>query len=259
MQNETKPDTFGAIQIETIHGCNLNCPTCPNSVIPKNRELMSWEDYKMVLGQLKDIGYRGRISPYLQNEPTIDPRIKDILRYTREQFPDNRIFLGSNGIELDENSLLDLFDAGMSDILITCYNEATWNKFARLQGEKIRLLDAYSQDRELIFYNRGGNINVGETGVVHETCDKGIKQAFVNYLGQLILCCADYKYEVVFGDLHEIKIMDAFNCDIAKQYRAKLRNRDRSGLKLCETCNVNRPQQRFKRHFAKNHETPPQN
>lgn len=213
---------------------------------------MSWDDYKMVLGQLKDINYRGRISPYLMNEPTIDARILDIIRYTREQFPDNRIFLGSNGIELDERGLLDLFNAGMSDILITCYNENTWHKFEHLQGEKVRLLDAFSQDKELIFYNRGGNINVGETGLVNETCDKGIKQAFVNYLGQLILCCADYYYKVVFGDLHEVKIMDAFNSEKAKLYRAKLRNRDRSGLLLCETCNVHRPQQRFKRHFQKN-------
>ena len=37
---EKQHDGFKAIQFETYHGCNLNCKTCPNSIIPKNGELM---------------------------------------------------------------------------------------------------------------------------------------------------------------------------------------------------------------------------
>lgn len=238
-------DTFKAIQLETLHGCNLNCKTCPNSVIPKNKELMDEKIFFKVLDDLVDINYGGRISPYLMNEPTLDKRIPRFIKEIRKKFPRNMIMIGSNGVLLDDKMIKEYFEAGLTRFTITCYSKPIYDKLKHWEGdtERFKFLKVFEQDTEVVFFNRAGNVKVGENEFVMETCSKGTKQAFVNYLGDVVLCCSDYRYEVVAGNVMKEPLIEIYNSPMLKHYREKLLNRDRRGLKLCSVCNWHRTQQ----------------
>jgi len=247
-----KVDMFKAIQFETLHGCNLNCKTCPNSVIEKHNELMSEKIFFKILDDLKKVNYKGRISPYLMNEPLLDKRLDYFIKEIKFRFPTNTIYISSNGLLLDDARITELFKIGLNRLVITFYSKETSGVdgskiYDRLKNweidRRVKFIKAYEQDSEISFFNRAGNIELGEEGLVMETCSKGTRQAFVNFVGQVILCCSDYWYEVVSGNVMKENLIELYNCPLLKYYRKKLRNKDRSGLKLCSKCNWHRPQQ----------------
>ena len=93
---------FNNIQIQTIEFCNLKCDFCPNHYIIWDRiedkkkgipyNTMSVENYTKIVKNLAKLGYNGRFSPYLMNEPLIDKdRIVEFIRIAREYLPDSFI------------------------------------------------------------------------------------------------------------------------------------------------------------------------
>jgi len=207
--NLNKIDEFKVIEIETYHGCNLNCWSCPNSRIEKHGELMEEKVYFKIMDDLKKINFKGRISPYDFNEPTLDKRLPEWIRRTREMFPGNNIMIGSNGVAIDQDYVRMLFSKGLSQILITCYFEETYNKFKSMEdGIKVRLLPIFNKDRNVVFMNRGGGVDVGPRVLVHKICEKGLRQVMINYLGDMVLCCSDYYYTTVAGNVMDKSVQE---------------------------------------------------
>jgi radical SAM protein with 4Fe4S-binding SPASM domain len=236
--NYTEIDKFKVIQMEIYHGCNLNCKTCPRSVIPANGELMSEEIYFKILNDLKEANFRGRISPYDMGEPTLDKRLPMLIEKTREMFPDNVIMIGSNGVAIDQDYIQNLLDKGLSQILITCYTEHTYEKFKDMEdGITVRLWKVFEHDLNKIFMNRGGNVKFGPEVLVHKTCEKGIKQAMVNYLGDVIFCCSDYGYKFIAGNVLEENLYILWNKPKYKEARYYLARSERDKIELCSKCN----------------------
>jgi len=231
-------DKFKAIQIETYHGCNLNCWSCPNSKMEKHGELMDEKVYFKIMKDLKERNYTGRISPYGFNEPTLDERLPMFIEETRKIFPDNPIMIGSNGIEKDMDYYNMLFEKGMSQVLITCYNKETEEKFKKYEdGKKVRLFVVWNRDRQKIFMNRAGNIKVGRDVLVLKPCDKALKQAMIDYQGNMVLCCADYYSTTIAGNVMDKNVIDLWNCDKFLEIRYYLKRGMRDKIGLCSQCN----------------------
>lgn len=231
-------DDFKVIEIETYHGCNLNCWSCPNSKIEKHGELMEEKVYFKILEDLKKHNFTGRISPYDMNEPTLDKRLPDWIARTRAMFPNNVIYIGSNGIAIDQEYVRMLFDKGLSQIMITCYSPETYEKFKSMEdNKKVRLWKIFEEDRQKIFMNRGGGTNIGADVLVRRVCDKGLKQVMVNYLGDMVMCCSDYYYTTIAGNVMDQDLYDLWNCQKFKEIREYLSNGEREKIELCSKCN----------------------
>jgi len=236
--NLKETDLFKAIEITTINKCNRNCRTCPNFLIEKNGELMEEKIYFKIMDDLKRANYRGRISPYDMNEPTLDKRLPDLIKLTREMFPDNAITIGSNGVAIDQDYVRMLFDRGLSQIMITCYDEFVYEKFKSMEDKiKVRLWPVFNLDTDKIFMNRGGNIAVGVNCAVERPCEKGLQQCMINYLGDMVFCCSDYYYTTVAGNVMDANVIELFNCQKFKQNREYLAAGKRSSIPLCAKCN----------------------
>tara|TARA_Y100000592_G_C5436436_1_gene300981 strand:+ start:300 stop:1358 length:1059 start_codon:yes stop_codon:yes gene_type:complete len=123
---------FTDIQIQTIQFCNLKCSFCPNHYMIWDRiadkkkgipyKKMSFELYEKIMKNLKEINFKGRVSPYLMNEPLIDKdRMVRFIEITREYLPEAVIVLNTNGTGLTTKLLVDMIEAGLDHIQIDDY------------------------------------------------------------------------------------------------------------------------------------------
>ena len=265
---------FTRIQIQTVSWCNRSCVFCPSGKFPVPRTFMLRETFERVIAQLQALDFRGRISPYLMNEPLLDKRLPDLIALTRTRCPGSWIAINTNGDALSEQLAHRLFAAGLNCLDVNAYDSPDQHavhvhlatKVAAQRQDVIcrtGYLDPSFDDLTLprttkIFHcrdmsdwdprfraaeviphltNRAGN--VPQTHPVPAPlalgCERPFQQMYINYRGEAVLCCNDWRFEVVMGDtaaspLAEIWINDAYHA-----YRRHLQQQDRS-LPLCATC-----------------------
>lgn len=86
------------VQVETVAGCNADCVWCPygkeHPGPPAGR--MSSERFARIVDECAR-HHVTRFSPYLTNEPLLDPRIHERIRTVKERIPRCRIVLTTNG------------------------------------------------------------------------------------------------------------------------------------------------------------------
>ncbi len=95
------PDFPRTIQIQTVTGCNGACVFCPYplTVESQPKGSMTREMFERVIEEAAAHGVR-RISPYLMNEPFLDPTLLDKLAFIRERAPGAKVVLTTNGSRL---------------------------------------------------------------------------------------------------------------------------------------------------------------
>ncbi len=102
--------------IETCNFCNLRCPTCttPHSRIHRARAMMSFEDYKKIVDNIKNSV--SVILPWFSNEPLLNPHLADMVNYAHK----NNIYtvISTNAVLLDEKKSRQLLDSGLDEILL---------------------------------------------------------------------------------------------------------------------------------------------
>ncbi len=234
---------FRTVQIQTIDGCNLKCKFCPRSYLSQTMKLMEEGLYRKIINELALLEFEGRVSPYLMNESLLDWRLVGFIEYTRKQLPKSIILISTNGVLATKELINDLIVAGMDRLLFSCYTKEIYDKAVELEKHfrgKIEPMPFYKENIEQTFYNRGGNIKVGEDKLVKKKCPEPFIQMFIDYSGKAILCCSDYKKEVVMGDVNNEKLIDIWNGEKYKHYRENLDRGEREKLLLCNKCNYGR-------------------
>jgi len=225
---------FSAIQVQTIDLCNLKCPWCPNSYLSQTGKKMSQKLLNKIVNELAGLDYQGRFSPYLMNEPLLDERLCDIVSYARGKLPNANILIATNGTLANAKLFHALFDAGMTRIDVSCYTREVCDKVMAFGMSQVKVRRFY--ERSGHWNNRGGNIGRPPSEPLRASCPRPFRQMYVDYQGRAVLCCSDYRKEVVMGDAVEDSLVDIWeNCKYAK-YRELLLQGRRDLLFLCDRC-----------------------
>lgn len=265
---------FTRIQIQTVSWCNRSCVFCPSGKFPVEKVFMPVEVYHRIINQLQAINYTGRISPYLMNESLLDKRLAEFIAYTRAHCPESWIAINTNGDALSETLLERLFDAGLNSLDVNAYDSpaqhakhlALATRFTTRRGD-ITLRTGYSNPffqgdniprstkllncRDMSFWeprflakiatpdlqNRSGNIP-GARQVAAPLplgCPRPSQQMYVNYRGEAVLCCNDWRFEVVMGDTAQATLAEIWMNDKYQRYRHNLQQKNRA-MPLCDTC-----------------------
>jgi MoaA/NifB/PqqE/SkfB family radical SAM enzyme len=98
------------VEIQTNNRCNGYCTICPYETTQalKTRQEMKFDLIKSIIDQCaKNKECLDRIIPYVNNEPFIDKRMIDILRYIK-----------SKGIKVELSTNASLLTKNISDIII---------------------------------------------------------------------------------------------------------------------------------------------
>ena len=225
-----------SIQIQTIDYCNRRCSFCPNSKIEKSpNNLMSKKVYLKIIEDLKNIHYMGHMHLYLMAEPLCDARICEFISIARHFFPDNVIFISTNGDYLkSREDVKKLFDAGLTWMGVSHYDDR--NRHLEEYLEFPLMIHTTLDILKESFYNRAGHIDIKCINPF-ESCQWLFTKAYINYRGDVILCCSDYKYEVVFGNVMDQPFGKIYNSENYNFYRQAHRQGWGKKLPLCEKCN----------------------
>jgi MoaA/NifB/PqqE/SkfB family radical SAM enzyme len=255
------------VQVQTINWCNRSRPFCPSQKCEREFDLMSLETYQRVLDELALMGFAGRFSPCLQGEPLLDKRLAQLVAMASQTLPNARLLIQTNGDFLTADKGLALFEAGLHKLIINCYDDqedrvSQLREIVKKMVEKMpdleyrkgyfkRMLrlertgpisrEIYIEDKASwkidIQDNWAGNV----PGIppleqpLKKSCVRPFSQLYVHYNGNVILCCCDWKGEVVFGNINEASLIEVFTSEIASRYRENLAKKNRR-MKLCELC-----------------------
>lgn len=225
------------VQIATIDRCNNSCWHCPRSYIKGTGKLMKREVFDKIIDELAEWGYDGQVTLYLKNEPLLDERLEELIVYTRSKLPKNEIMISSNGRILTKERLNALKDAGLDTCFVSCYDKQTYDKVKDWDVGSHKFFKLSKNEISERFNNRGGNVDVGGPPVLDKPCLRPFLQMYIDYNGKAILCCADYKQEVIMGDVHDQTLKEIWNSEKYKKYRDYMKSGKRSELKLCSKCN----------------------
>lgn len=66
-------------------------------------------------------------------------------------------------------------------------------------------------------------------------CKRLFTQAYILWNGDMLLCCVDYGYTTVLGNVAEQSIREVWNADKAREIRRRFLCGETAGL-LCHSC-----------------------
>jgi MoaA/NifB/PqqE/SkfB family radical SAM enzyme len=92
--------------------------------------------------------------------------------------------------------------------------------------------------------NRGGNVvqidrlQKSTEMSYYSTCTRLMKQMYIHFNGDVVLCCVDNSRKVVFGNAREQSLYEIWNGPKAVEHRRRFLEHQFEGLPLCGTCKV---------------------
>lgn len=228
---------FHNVAIEISTYCNRKCHYCPNKDYETPKEFMSWEIFKKIISDLKDIKYSGVLYLTLYNEPLFDDRFIEFTKYIKSELPEVTQLLISNGDLLNLENAKELSYAGVDKFLITVHDKNPERNLERLKPvkellkEKMRL----QTSNELYLENRGGAVKIKDEKrrAPYKTC-QSIRSLTISKDGDIILCCQDYFKKYIMGNVMEKSILEIWNS--YHDLRVKLLKDNIAELPICKVC-----------------------
>jgi sulfatase maturation enzyme AslB (radical SAM superfamily) len=262
------------IQIETALLCNSNCIFCPHKDMKRGPDYMEDWVWKKIIDESygKGVIYR----PFMINEPFVDLRMPEIIRYIRKD-PTAKVEFNSNGNFHPKFDVAAALDAGIDWIRFSIdgYTEDTFKKSGRggnfnkivnnvlefidennRQGSKchveVRMIDldfARHEQNDFVNYWKQYAHEVtitqlytwpwdGQIEPFRAPCPKIKSEMFFMSDGCAVLCCWDAFARGVIGDVKRQTVEEIWLGDINQQYRNLLGKGERDKIHLCSKCDA---------------------
>jgi len=268
------------IQIETVLGCDAECPFCPQKTIDRKPAMMAEGTWKKIVDDTRGLGITYR--PFLQNEALIDKRLPTIVAYIKED-PTARAEINTNGSLLDEKRGAALIEAGIDLVRfsIDAFSAETYAAcrvgldYRRVVDNVSRFLEAAAQtrgrvatevrmiDMESTKHEQRAFIDYWsaradralivplyhwpwDEGVemVRKPCIKMREEMFFYTDGRAVLCCWDIAGRAVIGDVTKESVLEIWNGAARRRCASFLSRGERDKILLCSRCDAYRD-----RHF----------
>ena len=129
-----EPPLFSWIEFNLIGLCNRRCTFCPwsdpewrSNHVPKvagNNDILHLpvEVYTGVMKDLNKVGFKGGIIYSAFSEPFLYNHLEEVIKISKEQCPDSRIEVVTNGDFLTLEKLNTFFEAGLTRIDVSVYD-----------------------------------------------------------------------------------------------------------------------------------------
>ncbi|MBI4160953.1 MAG: radical SAM protein [Acidobacteria bacterium] len=278
------------VQIQTVTGCNADCTVCAyGPTAPRQpRGRMPEELFRALVDECSSHRVR-RISPYLMNEPLLDPDLPERIGYIKTRSPRSKVVITTNGSLLGAGVVdrLLALEPGL-DALYVSFQGIDPEVYRRTMRGAMRMSVTLENVDRLILRQRerrrrrpeiritmvrtgrldwkralrywrrrgvrcqvtalenlGGNrpdSSLHPAGVLepNTTCRRLFRQAYILFNGDMVLCCADWRRQVILGNVAERSIREVWNGERALGIRRAYLEGRFSDLILCRDCRIDR-------------------
>jgi len=223
------------IAIELSNDCNLKhihkeCPL----FLEKDKPVITLDSKIIyyVLDTLKKYSYNKSLQFNSYNEPLVDDRLIEFIKYANKQCGINDIIMTTNGIYLNQQKLDELIEAGIKLIRITIYFHETREKIKSLKSSIPLLYNSESidgLDGRLEIYTRNDYYNF-------RSCSAPLGQIIIRKTGDIVLCCADWNDTCLFGNLYKQTLEEILTSEKVKTIYTNLKNNNHDILEICKRC-----------------------
>lgn len=264
-----------SICLETCSLCNGNCVFCPYKSFHDDQVIYLEEKYILnVIDEASGMSTE-RFSLFNNNEPLLDDRIFEYIKYVRKKMPHVRTTLSSNGKILTTDKLLCAILSGIDDFYISLPTldpemsiklmgidcEEIIEKILMLPKEfyrNVRLavpLTRYFSKKDYaerfdhlgiryITWEMEANSAWNEFDAIRELadlkynfgCDRPMDQAVISANGDVLLCCRDWKHEAVTGNIKEKNLREIWRDDKMKKYQEFIGLGCYDKISVCRSC-----------------------
>ena len=243
------------VEISESGTCNRTCSFCPRSApnFPDIKEFIDPGLINKLSRQLGEAGFKGLFLFSGFVEPLLDKNIYNLISTVRENLPDSRVELVTNGDVLDHSRLLRLFESGLSTLLISVYDgEEDAIRFkvmcqkAGLSGDQFKIRNRYlppENDFGITLNNRAGMMSNAEHALPAlmqastSPCNYPHYTFFMDYLGDVLQCPHDWGKRLIVGNMKKQDFIDIWMGQILNEVRKRLARGDR-GYSPCNVCDV---------------------
>ena len=245
------PPLFYNVMIATINRCNGTCSFCPANVHDEKRpfQKMDKETYLLIMEELKNIHWKGKIYLNVNNEPLIDVRISEFAKTARKYLPNAQIALISNGTLKKKKKIYELSNSGVNELVINDYGSSyrlsknikeiykdIRKNATRYKNISITINRRYSKE---ILATRAGSApnKPRKNNHVNESCIYPYTDIVIFPSGKIGLCCNDC-YEITdYGKISEKSLVDIWRGQELQQIRFAMKG-GRMSLGFCQECDV---------------------
>ena len=114
------------VGFDVVHGCQLRCIGCPNSVIQSNIKYISVEDFRICLGNI-DVNSVKTFRLFNFGEPLLHPNLVEIvLEIPKQSWTTKDIEISTNAQYFNEDVMTDLFKTNIiTHLSVSCDGDGT--------------------------------------------------------------------------------------------------------------------------------------
>lgn len=246
MKMLNNPPKIKEVTFETINRCNGECTFCPvnRHNDPRKYEIMSSLLFKKIIQDLQNIKYDGVISLFSNNEPLLDNRILEFIKYAKVQVPNARIVLLTNGKLLNVKNFPNFADQ-LDMLLIDNYyrGQCKLNKniqeIYKLYADKYDNVTVSLRKEDEIMSSRGGFAkNRKYIPKITSPCIVPWEQFYIVPSGEVKRCCANpLDTHIPLGNVNTNSISEIWNGQEFQKYRKSMIF-GRQNVESCRQCDV---------------------
>jgi len=254
-RDSNEPPLFSWIEFNLTGLCNRVCVFCPRAnpkEFPNLNEHLPIEIYTNVMKDLSKERFRGGILYSAFSEPILYKHLEEVIKITKEQCPETRIEMVTNGDHLTMDKLNKIFAAGLTQISVSLYDGPEQVKpfedmrlKAGLNKEQFDIRKRWLPPEKhfgINLTNRAGanimtDIKVNKLNTaIKRKCFYPFYQVLIDYDGAVLLCNHDWHKRLILGNVKEISILDVWDSKKYKEVRRRLTgaNRNHSPCNICD-------------------------
>ncbi len=264
-----------SVCLETYSLCNGKCIFCPYTHAAPNPPVqMSTETVYRIIDEVSQLPVE-RFSLFNNNEPLLDSRMQDFIRYARKRLRSVRLTLSSNGKTITSQDIDEAITNGIDRFFIsipTLEAEA----YEKIMGGDVNkvvntVLGVSKEHRgnlriavpntnyyscvefDRVFRNNGIRAIVWDMEAIHswqETkqiqkissigfgigCDRPLDQAIISSNGDVLICCRDWYHENRVGNVYEASLSEIWRGQRMRELQQLIEAKQFDQIIMCSKC-----------------------
>jgi radical SAM protein with 4Fe4S-binding SPASM domain len=237
--------TLKTVEINPVDICNRSCSFCPRSdteLYPNTKGTISLELITKIAKDLKAINYSNRVSFVGFGEPLLYKSLVDAVGILSAELSLCRwIEVNTNADFLTKDLAEQLSKAGCTNITVSMYDSnITHQLLEKLKGVDIQLTfkHCYRENFEITLVNRSDIISQNETVSVAGQCFLPFYKMFIDWNGDVLLCCNDWGRKGIIGNLNSASVEELWFSEKLNTHRRALRDGKRINQNPCKYCDI---------------------